>query len=93
MPRGLPFRLKDYLDLIDWTRRAILENNRVDIAEYQPPILERLQIVSKRWLYMTQHFESHFKGLVYASQALKAACCKLDFQRSTNLGAVAQLLA
>jgi hypothetical protein len=25
MPKGLPFRLKDYLELVDWTGRAILE--------------------------------------------------------------------
>jgi hypothetical protein len=28
MPKELPFRLKDYLELVDWTGRAILENKR-----------------------------------------------------------------
>jgi REP element-mobilizing transposase RayT len=28
MPKGLPFRLKDYLELVDWTGRAILECDR-----------------------------------------------------------------
>ncbi|MET0022308.1 MAG: transposase [Candidatus Thiodiazotropha sp. 6PLUC1] len=63
MPKGLPFRLKDYLELVDWTGRAILENKRCFIPENQPPILERLQIDAKHWLYMTQNFESRFKGL------------------------------
>jgi hypothetical protein len=91
MPRGLPFRLKDYLELIDWSGRAIVENKRGYIPENQPPILERLQIDPKHWLYMTQHFESRFKGLVGASHALKAACRKLEFRRTPNLGAVVQL--
>jgi hypothetical protein len=73
MPRGLPFRLKDYLELVDWTGRAILENKRDFISGNQPPILERLQIDSNNWLYMTQHFESRFKGLVGSSHALITA--------------------
>ncbi|MET0001822.1 MAG: transposase, partial [Candidatus Thiodiazotropha lotti] len=43
-PKGLPFRLKDYLELVDWTGRAILEYKRGHIPDNQPPILERLQI-------------------------------------------------
>jgi hypothetical protein len=93
MPKGLPFRLKDYLELVDWTGRAILENKRGYIPSHQPPILERLQIEAKHWLYMTQHFESSFKGLVGASYALKAACRKLEYQRTPNLGAALQLLS
>ncbi|MCU7866021.1 MAG: transposase [Candidatus Thiodiazotropha sp. (ex Lucinoma borealis)] len=92
MPKGLPFRINDYLALVDWTGRAILEHKRGHIPGNQPPILERLQIDPKHWLYMSQHFESRFKGLVGASHALKAACRKLGFRRTPNLGAVIQLL-
>ncbi|MEW8417121.1 MAG: transposase, partial [Candidatus Thiodiazotropha endolucinida] len=84
MPKGLPFRLKDYLELVDWTGRAILENKRGYIPDHQPPVLERLQVDPKHWLYMTQHFESRFKGLVGASHALKAVCRKLEFRRTPN---------
>lgn len=41
MPSGLPFRFKDYLELIDWTGRAIVEHKRGYIPGNQPPILER----------------------------------------------------
>ncbi|MES9832089.1 MAG: hypothetical protein ABW139_07560 [Candidatus Thiodiazotropha sp. DIVDIV] len=57
-----------------------------------PPILERLQIDSKHWFYMTQHFESRFKGLVGMSHSLKAVCQKLGYWRTPNLGAVQSLL-
>jgi REP element-mobilizing transposase RayT len=93
MPKGLPFRLKDYLELVDWTGRAILVNKRGYIPDHQPPILERLQVDPKHWLYMTQHFESRFKGLVGTSFALKAVCRKLKYQRTPNLGAALQLLS
>jgi REP element-mobilizing transposase RayT len=92
MPKGLPFRLKDYLELVDWTGRAIVENKRGYIPNHHPPVLERLQVDPKHWLYMTQHFESRFKGLVGTSHALKADCRKLEFRRTPNLGAVLQLL-
>ncbi|MCG7926364.1 MAG: hypothetical protein JAY67_12565, partial [Candidatus Thiodiazotropha taylori] len=43
------------------------------ISQHAPPILDRLQLDAKQWLYMTQNFESRFKGLVGASHSLKAA--------------------
>jgi hypothetical protein len=86
MPKGLPFRLKDYLELVDWTGRAIVEDKKGYIPTNQPPILQRLQIDTQHWLYMTQHFESSFKGLVGASYKLKEACRKLKYQRTPNLG-------
>ena len=92
IPKGLPFRLTDYLALVDWTGRAILENKRGYIADNQPPILEWLQIDAKHWLYMTQHFENRFKGLVGMSHRLMATCRKLEYRRTPNLGAVRLLL-
>ncbi|MBV2101366.1 MAG: transposase [Candidatus Thiodiazotropha sp. (ex Lucina aurantia)] len=92
MPEGLPFRLSDYLALVDWTGRAIFENKRGYIPENQPPILERLKIEPKHWLYMTQHFESRFKGLVGMSHRLTAACRRMEYRRTPNLGAVRLLL-
>ncbi|MCG8002258.1 MAG: transposase [Candidatus Thiodiazotropha lotti] len=92
MPKGIPFHLKDYLQLVDWTGRAILENHRGYISQHAPPILDRLQLDTKHWFYMTQHFESRFKGMVGACHVLKAACKKLKFRRTPNLGAVSELL-
>ena len=91
-PKGLPFRLADYLELLDWSGRAVLENKRGAIPQDQPPILERLQIDPKHWLYMTQHFESKFKGLVGAGYSLKAACKELGYRRTPNLTVCQQLL-
>ena len=62
MPKDLPFRLTDYLELVDWTGRVIREDKRGAIDAELPPILERLGIEPKHWLFLTQHFESRFKG-------------------------------
>jgi hypothetical protein len=42
MPKGIPFNLVDYLELVDWTGRIIREDKRGHIAENLPPILDRL---------------------------------------------------
>ncbi|MCU7922174.1 MAG: hypothetical protein KZQ88_05695, partial [Candidatus Thiodiazotropha sp. (ex Dulcina madagascariensis)] len=77
---------------LHWTGRAILENKRGFIPSHLPPMLERLQIDPKHWLYMTQHFESRFKGWVGAVYTLKAACQRLGYRRTPNLSACQRLL-
>jgi hypothetical protein len=49
MPKGLPFNLTDYLELVDWTGRIIREDKRGTIPQNRPPILERLQIDPRHW--------------------------------------------
>jgi REP element-mobilizing transposase RayT len=81
MPKGLPFRLTDYLELVDWTGRIIREDKRGAIPVHLPPILERLNIDTNHWLYLTKNFESPFKGLVGSVFRLKQACSKLGYER------------
>ena len=64
IPEGLPFRLTDYLALIDLTGRAIREDKRGHIERHQPEILIRLGIEPNNWLTMTKEFETTFKDLV-----------------------------
>lgn len=49
MPFGLPFRLTDYLELVDWTGRLIRENKRGSIHSNLPPILS-----SRDWALKTK---------------------------------------
>ncbi len=78
---GLPFLLDDYLELIDWTGRIIREDKRGSIPNHLPPILSRLSIEAKQWLYITQHFESKFKGFVGSWYNLKKAYQQLGYLR------------
>jgi len=81
MPKGLPFRLKDYLELVDWTSRIIREDKRGFVDASTPPILERLHLEEKNWLYLSQNFESRFKRLVGSAFKLRQVCEKLGYQR------------
>ena len=92
MPKGLPFPLKEYLELLDWTGRIIREDKRGAISETTPPILERLHVEPKQWLYLTSHFESRFKGMVGTAIRLKQACERLGYRRTPNLAVASALL-
>ena len=81
MPNGLPFRLMDYLKVVEWTGRQIREEKRGAIDEELPCILTRLDIDEEHWLYMTQNFESCFKTLVGAVHSLRKACAEMCYQR------------
>jgi REP element-mobilizing transposase RayT len=73
MPNGLPFRLNDYLALVDWTGRMLRNDKRGSIPEDVPPILVQLHIDPKHWCYLSQHFDSEFKSLVDTAYHVKAA--------------------
>ncbi|WP_245720529.1 transposase [Microbulbifer yueqingensis] len=77
MPAGIPFRLQDYIELVDWSGRYLREGKRGAIASELPPILERLQIDPRHWLYLNQQFESRFKSLVGSAHAVRGACEQL----------------
>ncbi len=91
MPAGLPFRLQDYLELVDWTGRQVRDDKRGNIDNSIPPILERMNIDAEHWIYNTQHFESQFKGLVGTAISIKAKFQQFGYQRTPGLG-LAELL-
>ena len=82
MPEGLPFKLLDYIDLVEWTGRQMRANKRGKINSNLPPILKRLNFETDNWLYLTHHFESKLKGLIGSLHNLKQACEKLGYKRT-----------
>jgi len=56
----IPFELNDYIALVDWSGRAILENKRGYIPSDTPPILCRLGIDDKDWVNHIRYFERQF---------------------------------
>jgi REP element-mobilizing transposase RayT len=43
-PNGIPFNLKDYLELVDWGGREVKQHKRGYIPSHIPPILTRLRM-------------------------------------------------
>jgi REP element-mobilizing transposase RayT len=58
--KAIPFEQNDYLALVDWSGRAILEKKRGSIPASTPPILVRLGIDEKNWINHIHYFERQF---------------------------------
>ncbi len=50
---ALPFNLKDYIDLVDWTGRCVRDDKRGAIQEKQPPALSLLNLDHEQWLMLS----------------------------------------
>ncbi len=70
-PKGLPFRLLDYLALLDWTSRKIRNNKRGFVDIDAPANLQRLNIEPDEFIIAATQFESRFKTLAGALAILK----------------------
>lgn len=69
---ALPFYLTDYLDLVDWTGRAIRDDKRGYIPGSLPPILYRLGIDPDHWLKQIQRKNDHFSRAIGRIHTLAA---------------------
>ena len=58
---GIPFRWQDYLQLVDWTGRAIRDDKRGYINNTLPPILDRLGIDEDEWIESSTRFEQCYQ--------------------------------
>jgi len=68
----LPFSLNDYLELVDWSGRAIREDKRGFIAAAVPPILSRLNIDHAQWCEYHQRKGPRFSQAVGHLSQLRA---------------------
>lgn len=58
-PNAFSFTIEDYLELVDWSGRAIRENKRGAISSTLPPILKRLQLDPEHYL---RHIQKGGRG-------------------------------
>ncbi len=72
--RPIPYEIGDYLELVDWSGRAVIEGKRGSIPENLPPILERLNIDPEHYFRFINRTEksrfSHFIGPIQAMREL-----------------------
>jgi len=74
MPKGLPFALADYLQLVELTGRCIRDDKRGFIDHNLPNILIRLGISTDNWLVLTQQFEGLFPSTVGNAKSIEYYC-------------------
>ncbi|WP_372627752.1 transposase [Arsukibacterium sp.] len=60
---GILFSLSDYLELVDYTGRAIRPDKKGSIAEHLPLIMRRLNLNQLGWLTRATQFETRYTTL------------------------------
>jgi len=71
---GPPFHLADYLELVNWTGRAVRDDKLGAIGEDLPPILERIGITRAAWLQLIKDFETHFCSWIGQAEHVERVC-------------------
>ncbi len=75
---GIPYRLKDYIELVDWTGRIVRDDKRGHIQQSLPKILDRLSLDQASWKELTTQFEEHFQSWVSSEHINKALSISLN---------------
>lgn len=70
---SLPFSFEDYLDLVDWTGRAIRPGKNGSIPLMEPPILQRLGVDGSRYLCHMKRQDNGFHHMIGCWQKIKKA--------------------
>ena len=84
---GLPFVLRDYLELVDWTGRILRKKQlpsgykRGKISATLPPILERLALDQDSWHILTTEFERKFGQWVGSEHIVRQVYSDRHYQR------------
>jgi REP element-mobilizing transposase RayT len=91
-PVGLPFKLTDYLELVDITGRIIRKDKRGALDASLLPILQRLNISSENWLCIAIEFGARTGVVVGSEQSIASYCDANKRQRKPKLSDI-RLLA
>ncbi|MDP5215486.1 transposase [Pseudoalteromonas tunicata] len=91
-PKGLPFELMSYLELVELTGRCMREGKRGYIEQHTQPLLARLNIAPDNWLMLTSRFTKVFKGAVGRPNKLDGYYAHLEIKRRTNISQCEKLL-
>lgn len=71
---GLPYRLEDYLQLVDWSARMVDPNKRGAMDEKAPEMIQRLGLDENRWQKALNGFHKGFSDFVGSADALERIC-------------------
>ena len=69
---AIPYSTTDYLELVDWSGRAIIEGKKGFIPEHLPPILQRLKVDPAQYLAYVKKPRYGFANALGALDKLKA---------------------
>ncbi len=71
---GIPYLFKDYLELVDWTGRAIRDDKKGYIKDSEPKIIDKLGFTGDIWLQSVNQFSEHCYSHIGTEDQLKSIC-------------------
>ncbi len=71
---GIPYLFRDYLELADWTGRAVRDDKRGYISEKEPKIISKLGIDVEKWLDTVKEYSENYHAFVGSEKQLKEVC-------------------
>jgi len=77
---GIPFHFCDYLQLIDWTGRAIRNDKRGFIDSNRPKLLNELGIAPDAWITSAKEFRRQYSGISGRWEAM----CEFKMQHQSG---------
>jgi len=90
-PEGIRFTLPDYLQLVDWTGRALRDDKRGAIPAHIQPIFQRLGLNHEEWLEIVQNFGRRYRLAAGAVDRLQHFGQRLGRYWLQGVGASRQL--
>jgi putative transposase len=75
---GIPYSFVDYMELSDWTGRAIRNDKTGHIHQKEPKILVKLGIEPQLWFETVAQYSEHFYSYLGSDLQLQAICSKSD---------------
>ena len=86
--RAIAYEIQDYLELVDWSGRAIIDGKRGSIPDAIPPILDRLKIDPDNYVrFINRTQKSRFHGFIGTVKSMRSLA--QDFGRSFLKGQAA----
>ena len=70
----IPFTEIEYIELVDWTGRAVRGDKKGEIPYDLQSILHRLDINDKEWMTSATQFESRFRTIIGQVDKMKTVC-------------------
>jgi len=71
--RAIAYEIQDYLELVDWSGRAIIDGKRGSIPDAVPPILDRLKIDPDDYVrFIDRTQKSRFHGFIGTVKSMRS---------------------
>ncbi|MGF1762792.1 transposase [Aliivibrio kagoshimensis] len=85
MSKGIPFKLEDYLEVVDWSGKQIRPSKRGAINASAPPVLQQLKFKQQEWLKLCTTLEQNHASIVGEVKSYSHAIHKLHRKRTTGI--------